>query len=126
MVIAINPKATFEYVLEADRELPQDQQTVWILGYLTLGERAEIEDGIAFGDAEGRTNYRVGSTKLETLRRALRDVRNFVDESGREVPLETQGQYVHPRFLDRLADAWATELSNEVDRRSRVTEKDSD
>lgn len=126
MVIAINPKATFEYVLEADRELPEVDQTVWILRHLTLGERADVEDRIAVGDKEGRTSYRVGSSKLETLRRALCGVRNFRDEDGREVPFEMKGEYAHDKFLDRIADEWATELSNEIDRRSSVSKEDSD
>ena len=123
MAIAVDPRATFSYVLECDRELPQEQQTTWELRGLTALEEAKIADDLVRqGVADGEVRYSSGSRVLTILRYGLRGVRGFFDASGAEVPFEeTKG---HPRqvadaFLDKLQPAWRIELANAITERGR-------
>ena len=44
MPIALDPKATFTYVLEDDRKLPDEDQTSFTLRGLTVAEEAKVAD----------------------------------------------------------------------------------
>jgi hypothetical protein len=46
MPIALDPKATFDYVLEDDRSIPKEDQTVFTLRGLTVAEEAKVADSM--------------------------------------------------------------------------------
>jgi hypothetical protein len=94
MTVAIDPKATFEWIDDPDRELPDDDpsKTVWELRALTPTEEAAIQDGVEMQsagddkpDAERRTSG-YGTIAYRTVRLGLvRAVRNFRDAEGNDV-----------------------------------------
>ena len=49
MPIALDPKATFEYILEDDRALPTEEQTIFTLRGLTVAEEARVADSMISG-----------------------------------------------------------------------------
>jgi hypothetical protein len=122
MPIALNPRQEFDYVLECDRTLPPEQQTVFRLRSLTVGEQADLEDSLAVRRGED-LGINVGSQKLRILRLGLVGWSNFRDAAGAEVPFEAiKG---HPRHvtdvcLDRLDSEWRTELANAITERGRL------
>lgn len=126
MVIAINPGATFEYVLKVDRELPESEQTVWILRGLLHKERRLLEDYMTTQDTDGSMRFRMGTQKYEVLRAGIQGVRNLLDDQGREVVFESHGKGAHDKFLDRIADDWVLELVEAITTRSVVTTTDAD
>jgi hypothetical protein len=125
MPIALNPKSTFAYVLECDRDLPTEEQTIFHLRGLTVSEEASVSDSmiLAHGGSNDLT-FRAGTHQLTVLRFGLRGWDNLRDGDGAEVPFEqTKG---HPRHitdecLDRLEGRWRQELVNAILERGQVT-----
>lgn len=123
MPIALDPKQHFDYVLECDRALPPEQQTVFKLRGLTVAEEARIEDGLA-QLVDGGVSMRSGHQKLEILRLGLLGWTGFRSADGTEVAFErTKGhpQHVTDACLDRLAPDWRVELANAITERGKLT-----
>lgn len=124
MPIALDPKATFEYILECDRGLPEEQRTVFQLRGLTVAEEARIEDSLMETSGGGSFALRSGSQKVTILRLGLCGWRNFRDAQGQEIAFERvkgNPQHVTDACLDRLAPDWRTELCNAITERGRLT-----
>lgn len=126
MPIALDPKATFQYVLECDRSAPKEDQTVFELRGLTVAEEARVADAmITSTPGAEELNFRSGTHQLTVLRAGLKGWTGFSDASGEEVPfVQSKG---HPRHitdecLDRLLPAWRQELVNAIMERGGVTE----
>ena len=82
----VSPQDTFEYVCKKDRDLPKEEQTVFVLAYLDLDQEADLDDKLgAVTDAGYQVN--IGSTTLLALHYGLREVRNL-DVKGAPVVLE--------------------------------------
>ena len=126
MPIALDPKATFNYVLECDRSAPKEDQTVFELRGLTVAEEARVADAmITSTPGADELNFRSGTHQLTVLRAGLKDWSGFTDASGEVVPFVTSKG--HPRHitdeaLDRLLPAWRQELVNAIMERGGVTE----
>ena len=132
MAIAINPSESFEFTLRADRSLPEEKRTVFMLRPLSYVERRKIEDMASVVEAEtGLVRGTVGSINDATLRLGLKGWRNFRDAKGVEVPFELEGKrlgilgsLVDPptlRTLERLHPRDAEELVNAITEVQRVT-----
>lgn len=127
---ALDPKATFDYVLEVDRDLPDDDpwKTVWHLRGLTINEEADVANRL-FGGEMGTTDLKVqtGSYQLKVLRLGLVGWSNFCEEGpeGQPVPVAfdktraTNG-HVKDDLLDRIDPGWRTELVNAITSRGKV------
>lgn len=129
MPIALNPRDTFDYVLECDRDLPEEQQTVFVLRGLTVAQEAKVSDSmISTVAGSDEIHMRAGSHALTILRMGLRGWRNFKDESGADVPFEEdksrRPRGISDECLDRLHPAWRTELANAIDSHGRVTSEE--
>lgn len=123
MPIALDPRQEFDYVLQCDRALPVDQQTVFVLRGLTVAEEARIEDSLAVL-ADGGVSMRSGEQKLQILRMGLRGWRNFRRADGTEVPFQKVNGHpghVTDASLDFLAPEWRTELANAITERGKLT-----
>lgn len=123
MAIAINPRDLIRYVLVADRDLPLEQQTTFLLRPLTNVQRKLVEDGSLVMDKGGSVLPRVGSVKLDILRAGLAGWENLRDAEGSEVECKTEPAKVnvlgsnispvtiacinrlHPADLEELVDA---------------------
>lgn len=115
MVIAITPQARREYVLKAERDLPEEARTVFLFRTVPFNLRLEL--GLR-GDQVTRDPEAQTRTMTQALRFCLVGWRNFKDAGGADVPFRTEqadlaGQfYLVPtsETLDRLPDQDRVEL----------------
>lgn len=125
MPIALDPKATFTYVLEDDRSADPESRTTFTLRGLTVGEEARVADSmISSVPGEDELSYRSGTHQLTVLRYGLRDWANLNDSDGKPVPFEMAKS--HPRHitdasLDRLSAKHRQELTAAILDRGAVT-----
>ena len=130
MPIALDPKATFEYVLEDDRSLPTEEQTVFTLRGLTVAEEARVADSMISGlPGQDELSFRSGTHQLTGLRYGLRGWSNFKDSEGSAVPFETTNgnpRNVKDSSLDRILPAYRTELVNAILERGSVNEAEGE
>lgn len=122
MAIAVDPARTFDYVLQCDRELPKEQQTVFQLKVLTAKELAQIEDNAVVIDKEEKIAVNSGSTVLKTLRVGLQAWENFKDANGNPVMFQRKAGIVCYENFDRLRPEWRRELANAITEQTRLTE----
>ena len=126
MPIALDPKATFKYVLECDKSLPEAEQTSFELRGLTVAEEAAVSDSMIM--AHGGTDelsFRAGTHQLTVLRHGLRGWEKFQDGAGAEIPFiigKGHPRQVTDESLDRLLPAWRQELVGAIMDRGSITE----
>lgn len=88
-MIARSPLATWPYVLESDRKLPREQQTVFQLKHLSLGEEHALLDNTVRDPLTGHLlRQQVGSEHLNTLRKALVGWDRLPDDKNTPIPFE--------------------------------------
>jgi hypothetical protein len=92
MAIAFDVKETREYILEADRKLPPEQQTIFILGTLDSSLAGHINDAsIDFQmndkgpDREANIQWRRAFRQLQLVRFGLKGWSNLFDRQGKEI-----------------------------------------
>lgn len=125
MPIALDPKATFKYVLEDDRKVEESERTTFTLRGLTVGEEARVADSmISSVPGEDELSYRSGTHQLTVLRYGLRGWENFNDAEGNSVPFEiTRGnpKHITDDCLDRLSARHRQELTSAILDRGAVS-----
>tara|TARA_Y100000310_G_scaffold336739_1_gene422116 strand:- start:28309 stop:28701 length:393 start_codon:yes stop_codon:yes gene_type:complete len=130
MPIALDPKATFEYVLEDDTGLPEEDRTVFTLRGLTVAEEARVADNmIASIPGQEELSFRSGTHQLTVLRFGLRGWRNFKAADEKEVPFETgrgNPHHVTDAALDRLLPRYRQELVSAIMDRGSITEPEGE
>jgi hypothetical protein len=130
MPVALSLSATKKYVLEADRKLPVDQQTIFELANLPIEERIKIEDAQAqYGvstskdpDEMADMTIKVHARNLELVKLGLVGFENFKDSDGNAVVFESVASpkkngsknIVSPRCLNRFAMEWIDELAKAI------------
>jgi hypothetical protein len=128
--IALDPKATFEYVLEDDRTLPEEDRTVFTLRGLTVSEEARVADSmISSIPGQDELAFRSGTHQLTVLRYGLRGWANFNDPGGKEVIYDTvkgSPRHVSDACLDRLLPKHRQELTSAVLERGSITEAEGE
>lgn len=130
MPIALDPKATFAYVLEDDRKLPPEEQTTFTLRGLTVAEEAKVADSmISSIPGQEELSFRSGTHQLTVLRHGLRDWTNFMDGDGKAVAFEKAR--AHPSFvtddcLDRMLPRHRQELVGIILERGSITETEGE
>ena len=130
MPIALDPKATFDYVLEDDRSLPKEDQTVFTLRGLTVAEEAKVADSmISSIPGEEELSFRSGTHQLTILRHGLREWKNFLSSDGKDVPFEAgrgSPRYVTDACLDRLLPRHRQELVGAIMDRGSISEAEGE
>ena len=131
MAIAISPRDQTEFVTKADRELPPEQRTVFLLRPLTNVQRKLIEDqSLVMDGASGQAMPRMGSVKIEAVRACLIGCRNFCDVDGSPVEFQTEGKRnvlgvnvepPSPTSINRLHPSDLAEIVDEIMAVSRTT-----
>ena len=118
MVIAISPDSVFPYVTKADRDLPEEQQTKFLLRQLGHAQRLQVMQ-IVHQSASGlrvsdwREILRAGLAGWENLRKADGTPANFRQDPKQPV----LGQNVQPASdvsLDFLDTETLIELAGRV------------
>ena len=128
MVRAINPDAVRAYVLECDRELPEAEQTRFFLRTPTarirphlVGYATRMIAVLRSGDE--KRGRELGAASNDVLRWGLVGWENLTDgETGEQVECVCEmavvlGQRVKAptaESIERLSNAWITELLNEL------------
>jgi|TARA_A100000172_G_scaffold17068_1_gene9347 hypothetical protein len=130
MPIALDPKATFTYVLEDDRSLPEEQRTVFTLRGLTVAEEAKVADSmISSIPGQEELSFRSGTHQLTVLRHGLRGWSNFKNAEGIDIPFETargNPRHVTDECLDRILPRHRQEIVSVVMERGAVTEEEGE
>ncbi len=132
MVIAIDPGEQFEYTLQRDRSLPEEERTVFLLRPLSYEQRVKLTNLISSMEADtGVVRGTIGDVMDSTLRAGLVGWRNLRDRKGVEVEfaregrqLSVLGQNIDPpkrSTLARLHPHDQQELSNAITEVQRVT-----
>ena len=128
MPIALDPQATFDYVLEDDRKLPEEERTAFVLRGITVAEEARVADTmISSIPGQEELSFRSGTHQLTVLRSGLRGWRNFKSADGAEIEFEKARS--HPRHvtddcLDRLSSKHRTEIVSAILDRGSLTEEE--
>lgn len=89
MALARSTRETFPYVLEADRRLPKEQQTLFRLRRLSNAQMLAIDNLVTVDAQTGAVAMRAGDQKVAALRAGLAGWENFNDEGGAPVPFRT-------------------------------------
>lgn len=130
MPIALDPKATFSYVLEDDRKLPEAEQTVFTLRGLTVAEEAKVADSmISSIPGQEELSFRSGTHQLTVLRHGLRGWSNFKNADSKDILFEANKgnpRWVTDECLDRLLPKHRQELVGVVLERGSVTEEEGE
>lgn len=84
MVIALNPDSEVRYVLTADRELPEEQQTVFRLRHLTVRQRAELYKVLAVAERD-KDERKFVDAIVDAAHAALAGWENLCDADGKNV-----------------------------------------
>lgn len=131
MALALTPDKSFDYVLECDRSLPEEQQTIWHLRALTVAERQRICDGIRVAQARG-TDGNVAHI-LDAIRCGLQGWTNFRDPDGNEAEFVTgrprqayikREAVITDDCLERIPGEYMVEIGQAIIQCSRVEEGD--
>lgn len=132
MARALQPRAQFEYVLEEDRHLDDDNptRTVWILRRLSVTEEAETQDAAAAVEADGdAVSIRAGTLRLSTFRLGFVGVRKYLDADGNEVRptyvKDGKRQLPHDSFIERIRPEHLRELTDAIQSGSKPSEDDA-
>lgn len=148
MPIPVDPKKTWEYILEEDQKLIRDaaernepipEVTVFTLGNLTSHHRAKIRDrsiAVTLTDEVVRTSkdknaaaniegtVAQGTVIRETVRYGVRGWSNFKTSEGRDIP----ARFANDGGLTNECMDWLTdyefELSEAVENRTAITVDD--
>jgi len=130
MPIALDPKATFDYVLEDDRPIAKEDQTVFTLRGLTVAEEAKVADSmISSIPGQEELSFRSGTHQLTILRHGLRDWKNLPAADGKDVLFETgrgNPRYVTDECLDRLLPRHRQELVAAIMDRGSISEAEGE
>lgn len=130
MPIALDPKATFTYVLEDDRKLPEEEQTLFTLRGLTVAEEAKVANSmISSIPGQEELSFRSGTHQLTVLRQGLRGWQNFKDAAGGEIQFETgrgSPRQVTDESLDRILPRHRQELVGAIMERGSITEAEGE
>lgn len=122
--IAVDPNKEFEYVLQCDRQLPTEQQTIFKLKVLSAKELADIEDKSARADLSGNLEFRSGSQTLRILNVGLKGWINFIGTDGNPVTFRENNGVPRPENWDLLRPEWRRELANAITEQNTLTEGD--
>jgi len=102
-----------EYILQSERDLPPDLQTIWIFRPLTVHQKREIEDNMGLQlTGEG---YKAGTFTYKALKYGLAGWKNLKREDGSEVAFKTGGDgLIQDELIGQLPLAVRMELATAI------------
>jgi len=102
MAISLSLKPV-DYVLECDRELPAEEQTIFKLKPLSMKTSAELGDIVR---EDNGISLNRGEQIVFILNKCLVGWSNFKDDKGKEIKFDGD--------LSRLLTEWGLELFNKI------------
>lgn len=120
---ALNPKATHEYVCKEDKKLDENDQTVFVVKYLSIEQSANIRDNMYQVDGSMKNRKErilAGTSELEVLKLGLKGWKNFRDElTGEKVDFDDKNIM---EMIGRIPPAARTELADHIRGESTLSE----
>ena len=115
---AANPNAEYNYICKADRDLPESEQTTFVLTHLTAEQNYKLDDVSGISGDDGFI-ITLGTSNLLAIHMGLKAVKNLVDEkSGNEIELkrdETKGK----KTLPGVGRPWKMNLIDKIPKDAR-------
>lgn len=131
---AVSTQEVFEYVCISERELPEHEQTVFLLSPLDVKQRTRLEDRTATmsgEDGQQVVNVKVGTVAIETLRYGLKGWKNLTDKNGKDSKFVTKRSKTHGDIeiptddtLKLIPAKARRELANAIDQESFLDEEE--
>ena len=133
MVIALTPGHEWDYICKCDRELPEEEQTVWRLRTLTEEQYRQLVDKLTTTDQEsGELRFNLGSHIYRAVRYGLVGVKNFRDENGKEIELVTtqrgpkpEHAVVRDEFIAKIPPQVRHELADAIVERNKLAHSEA-
>lgn len=128
-MIALDPRSTRNYVLIEDRELPDDEQTVFKLKDLDEATLIRLMDSIEVtrgDDGESRISSGGMGTRVYTIVQAgLVGWRNLRDSEGKSIPFHKNEvtNRIDDDLMARLPWTAKMELANAIEAGAKLTEE---
>lgn len=119
------PDQEYVYVTQADQKLPEDQQTRFVYGLLSVADTSKATRAATVRTGRGEEVDR-HLLAVQITARALKRIENFGSlelpqpEPGRPVPVERRVEFLS----DHLAPADRIEVSNAISEGQHVTPED--
>jgi len=88
-MIQLNPKKITRLVLPLEKDLPENEQTIFYLATLTVEQESEIMDSLFTKD--GRKPYRQYDKAFEI---GVVNVENLIDLEGKIIPYEPTKEFI--------------------------------
>ena len=126
MSIAVDPLDQREYVTKADRNLPEDEQTVWLIKPLSARDKMRLDDQYIQASAETdasdqtKTTYsmRLHGRNYAAIKIGLKGWKNLNDASGKPVNANFIGKHENRKLDDasvsRISDADRAEIAGVI------------
>lgn len=116
----LSPRDVFDFVPTCDRELPKEEQTVFVLKPLTMRDRRAIQGGLAQESRGDRVIvHGVGDASLNTFLAGVVDIRNFPAKFEKRRFLGGRRRVLSEETLDLISEEVYAEVME------ALTEKDS-
>ena len=115
------------YILKAERDLKEEEQTRWLLRPLTFKEDTALCNRISQGLGDGDTAklaLEAGLLGFENLRYEDGDCEEIAVEVSRRTPLGVPVRTVHTKLLDLIRSADRHELATAIIEHGRTSEED--
>ena len=114
-----------EYVLEFERDEPEENQTKWVIRPLRWKERAEIQDGVIVTEinmngpkniSQGGLMKHLGGTQARmAVEKGLESIINLQGPDGEIIKYEKSMNAKHrEEVLDSLDPEWTRELAEKI------------
>ena len=131
-MIALDPvKDEIEFICKADLDLPDEEQTRWILKPLSAKEHAMLDDHTGTVGEDGQYIVTIGKKQLVALNLGLKDVFNFNDSEGKPVKLSRSKKKIgginalEDSFLMRVPKEVRVEIAQAIMAESEVEEEEA-
>lgn len=146
MARGINPAITVSYVLKEDRELPEDERSVFHVKPIPAKVQADLQDGLfSFGgnigkvadggdEAFNEVKYHAGKVQLETLLHGLMRVEHYQIPTPLDAKrvsfkdLDWNGNLTRTKkleLLDFIAPKHRAEVARAIDNLSTLSEEEA-
>lgn len=114
-----------EYVLEFEKEAPEEEKTKWFIRPLKWRERAEVQDGVIVteinvmgpktGGQQGLMRHLSGTQSRLAVEKGLEKVENLLGPNGEVIKYEKK---MDPKYreqvLDSLDPSWTKEIGDKI------------
>ncbi len=132
MAIALDPREPYDYVLQSDRDLPKEEQTVFQLCRLSARDAARLDDEQLRGkqrDDGVEVSVLQAQHRLAVLHAGLKGWSNFKRKDSTEVEFREKGKFgdtgrrIQAGSLDMVNPAHAQEIADEILSSASLTEE---